>query len=107
MTADHITPELVNDLLVLTSTEAQMALLDSAGVLNPDGLSDLLDFTGELVGNDPGQARRLGLVCEAAAEAANAPLLVPRATYLRAQTHAIDGEFAQASALIRSSAKMN
>jgi tetratricopeptide (TPR) repeat protein len=102
MASEKITPEYIADLLSQPSTEGQTALLHTSGLLNADGLSELLEFAGDLVHNDPGQARQLAMLCVEAAEAGNAPSIVPPAMYLRAQTHAIDGEFSEAGDLIRS-----
>lgn len=55
-----------------------------------------------LARSDPGKARRLTLICADAAVPAGAPAILPRATYLRAQTHAINGEFGTALELIQS-----
>ncbi len=56
----------------------------------------------QLARSDPGKARHLTVICANAAEPAAAPAILPRATYLRAQTHAINGEFDTALQLIRS-----
>jgi CHAT domain-containing protein len=102
MASEQITPQFVTDLLMQPSTETQAALLEKAGLLNSEGLSRLLGFARQAIGNHPAQAGQLAMLCANAAEAADAPAIVPQATYLRAQTHAINGEFSQASALIKS-----
>ncbi|HSL29652.1 MAG TPA: CHAT domain-containing protein [Anaerolineales bacterium] len=102
MDFDTIPSGFVTDLLAQPSAEEQMAFLKQANLLNAEGLGGLLNYATDSVGTDPGQARRLAILCLDVAEWANAPSIVPRATYLRAQTHAIDGEFSQASALIKS-----
>jgi hypothetical protein len=75
---------------------AQSALLEKADLLDPEGLSRLLDFARQAVGNHPAQAGQLAMLCADVAEVADALAIVPQATYLRAQAHAINGEFAQA-----------
>lgn len=102
MASEKITPQFVTDLLMLPSTEAQAAFLQTADLLNADGLSEVLDFASDVIGNDPGQARQLVILCVNMAEAANAQDIAPQATYLHAQTHAINGEFSQAGDLIKS-----
>jgi CHAT domain-containing protein len=101
MASEKITPQFVTDLLAQPSTEGQSAFLDTADLLNADGLNRLLDFARRVVGNHPDQARQLAILCVDVAEVADALAIVPPATYLRAQTHAINGEFSQASALIK------
>jgi CHAT domain-containing protein len=76
--------------------------LEKADLLDPEGLSRLLDFARQAVGNHPAQAGQLAMLCADVAEVADALAIVPQATYLRAQAHAINGEFSQASALIKS-----
>ena len=102
MASKQITPQFVADLLRQPSTEAQSALLETADLLNSAGLSRLLDFARQAVGNHPDQAGQLAMLCVDVAEAADTPAIVPQAMYLRAQTHAINGEFSQASTLIKS-----
>ena len=102
MASDKITPQFVADLLTQPSAEAQAAFLQTADLLNADGLDEVLEFAGDLVRNDPGQAGQLAILCVELAEAGNAPHIVPPALYLRAQTHAINGEFSQAGEFIKS-----
>ncbi|HSL29657.1 MAG TPA: CHAT domain-containing tetratricopeptide repeat protein [Anaerolineales bacterium] len=101
MDPENITPEFIADLLAQPSAEARSAFLQSANLLTEEGLDGLLNFATEIIGNDPGQARQISILCAETAEAASAPIIVPRSNYLRAQTHAIHGEFSQASTLIR------
>lgn len=98
--------EFVHALLQLPSQEAQLAYLQTAGRLTPDGLGQLLDVAMNLARSDPGLARRLTTVCQAAAELTNetgfvAPGIIPRALYIRAQTHALKGELTTALDLIQ------
>lgn len=98
----QITSEFINELLAQPTLEQQSASLQRAGLLHAEGMSRLLDAATHLVRDDPGQARRLAILCATMADSAGAPLIVPRATYIRAQTHAINGEFNIALSLIKS-----
>jgi tetratricopeptide (TPR) repeat protein len=102
MSAEKITSVFVANLLMQHATEEQSVFLEAAGLFDAEGLVELLDFASEEMGNNPGQARQLAVLCANVAEAAGLPVIVPRATYLQAQTHAINGEFAEAGALIKS-----
>ena len=84
---------LADQLLALPTPEQQAAFLEAEGLLNPDGLERLLDVADRLVNNDPGKARRLAELCANMAEPAGAPAAVPRADYIRAGTHGLNGEF--------------
>jgi CHAT domain-containing protein/tetratricopeptide (TPR) repeat protein len=95
-----VTAEWIDALLQLPSLEKQLAHLQAAHLLDAEGLSRLLDQAMQRARSDPAQARQLATLCAEAAEKANAPVIVPRATYLRAQTHAINGEFNTALELI-------
>ncbi len=97
-----VTAEWIDALLQLPTLEERLLLLRSAQLLNSEGLSQLLDQTMQMARSDPGQARRLAIVCAEAADEANAPVIVPRSTYIRAQTYAINGEFNTALELIES-----
>ncbi|MDQ4076498.1 MAG: CHAT domain-containing protein [Chloroflexota bacterium] len=79
-------------LLRLASVDQQASFLQAAGWLNENGLSQLLGLAMTLARSDPGKARQLTTLCADLAERVDAPHLIPRATYLRAQTHAINGE---------------
>jgi tetratricopeptide (TPR) repeat protein len=94
LSADHKpdTTHLKN-LLSLPSPEQRAAFLEAEGLLNPDGLDRLLDVADRLVNNDPGKARRLAELCADLSDAADAPAAVPRANYIRAMAHGLNGEF--------------
>jgi CHAT domain-containing protein len=92
---------LVEELLHLPEIEARASLLAGDGLLNAEGLSQLLDAADSLARTNPLQARRLSSVCRELAEQIDAPLLVPKATYINAQTHAVMGQLNEALALIR------
>ena len=97
-----VTAEWIDALLQLSALEQQLAFLRSAHLLDAEGLSQLLDQAMRLARSDPGQARQLAVICAEAAGEANAPVIVPRSAYLRAQTHAINGDFITALELIQS-----
>jgi CHAT domain-containing protein len=97
-----ITAEWIDALLQVSTLEQQLALLRSAHLLHAEGLSQLLDEAMQRARSDPAQARQLAALCAEVAEEANAPVIVPRSMYLRAQTHAINGEFNTALELIQS-----
>jgi CHAT domain-containing protein len=84
---------LVDQLLAFPTLEGRAAFLEAEGLLNADGLDLLLDLADRLVNNDPGKARRLAEFCASVAELAGAPAAVPRADYIRAGTHGLNGEF--------------
>jgi CHAT domain-containing protein len=96
-----VTTEWIDALLQVSTLEQQMALLRSAHLLHSEGLSQLLDQAMQRARSNPAQARQLTALCAEAADEANAPLIVPRSMYLRAQTHAINGEFQTALELIQ------
>ncbi len=97
---DSSRDEWVQALLLLSSRGEQEAALRSAGWLNEQGLSALLALAMPLARSDPRKASHLTALCADLADLADAPALLPRALYLRAQTHAINGEFATALELI-------
>jgi CHAT domain-containing protein len=83
----------VEDLLNLPTLEQRSAFLRAAGLLDEDGLNRLLDAAYRLLSSDPGRARRLAELCAEAAAGAAAPACVPRATYICAGAHGINGDF--------------
>ena len=99
-----VTAEWIDALLRMPTHEQQVAFLQSANLLHSEGLSQLLDKAMQLARSDPGKARQLAAICAEAAEQANAPAIVPRSAYLRAQTYAINGDFNTALELIQSAA---
>jgi CHAT domain-containing protein/Tfp pilus assembly protein PilF len=90
----------IETLLQSPTLPERLSLLRSAQLLNREGLSQLLDQAMQMARSDPGQARRLAIVCAEAAADADAPIIVPRSMYLRAQTYAANGEFDKALELI-------
>ncbi|MEZ4861128.1 MAG: CHAT domain-containing tetratricopeptide repeat protein [Caldilineaceae bacterium] len=97
-----LTEEWVIELLALPTQAEQLAQLNTATLLHSTGLAHLLDHAEQLVQRNPGRAHRLIVLCEYAAEYLAAAALMPRAHYLRAQCHAINGELAEALTLIES-----
>lgn len=91
---------LVNTLLALPTAAQQLHQLQRAGLADRDGLLALVDYAGQLARADPGLARRLATVCAEVATQAGVAEAVPPAQYLKAQTHALAGEFSQALSLI-------
>jgi tetratricopeptide (TPR) repeat protein len=80
-------------LLSLPTPERRAAFLEAEGLLNPSGLDQLLDAADRLVNNDPGKARRLAELCADLSDDAGAPAAAPRANYIRAMAHGLNGEF--------------
>lgn len=88
-----IEPGFVEELLSLRTRGQRERLLRDAGLLNADGLDLLLDAADTLLDADPGKARRLAELCAGLANGAGAPAVVPRASYIRAGAHSLNGEF--------------
>jgi tetratricopeptide (TPR) repeat protein len=84
---------LIDELLDLPTGERRTEFLRSENLLTAEGLDRLLDAADHLLGSDPGKARRLAELCRDLAEAADAPAAVPRANYVLAGAHNINGEF--------------
>lgn len=101
-TKSPVTAEWIDTLLHSPTLEERLLLLRSAQLLDGEGLSQLLDQAMQMARSDPGQARRLAIVCAEAADEANAPVIAPRSMYIRAQTYAANGEFNTALELIQS-----
>lgn len=92
--------DLVVSLLAQPTPAAQFSLLQQKNLLNTDGLLRLLNIATALVRSDPGQARHLATLCAEAAAQFAIPGVAPGAAYIRAQTHALAGEFDAALTLI-------
>ena len=93
-----VTAEWIDALLQVNELEQQLALLRSAHLLDSEGLLQVLDQAMPRARSHPAQARQLAAICAQAAKEANAPVIVPRAKYLQAQTFAINGDFNSAGA---------
>lgn len=87
--------------LALPNLAAQTAHLQTSDLLHERGLAELVEWAGPLARRDPSQARQLTTLCLEIAEAAGIPRIIPRATYLKAQTHALAGELETARQLVR------
>jgi CHAT domain-containing protein len=90
----------VSEVLAAPTLEQRLSVLRSANLLDAEGLDRLLDSADRLVHSDPGKAQRLTKLCAELADRAGAPVASPRAAYIRAQTHAANGEFDAALDLI-------
>lgn len=97
----EVARNLVDALLASPSRKDQTTLIESNGLLNPEGLNGLLDAAERLVGSDPGRAHSLTTLCADLAEKAGAGIAVPRADYILVQTHFANGEFDAALRLAR------
>jgi tetratricopeptide (TPR) repeat protein len=86
----------VDEVIAAPTQEERAAVLRSANLLSAEGLDRLLDFAERLIHSDPGKAQRLATLCTELADQAAAPGAVPHASYINAQAHAANGEFAAA-----------
>lgn len=93
LASDKTVRPLAEDLLSLPTGAARRERLRAAGLLNAQGLDGLLDRADGLLSSDPGQALALAGVCADLAAEAGAPAAVPRAAYVTAGAHGIDGDF--------------
>ncbi|NUM47232.1 MAG: CHAT domain-containing protein [Anaerolineales bacterium] len=98
--SEDISPPWITHLLAQESALAQANVLRQNDYLTKNGLSHLLDLAEDLIHNDPNQARRLAIIGLVQAERESISGITPRAAYLRAQTHAIHGEYDEATAWI-------
>ncbi|MBX3055543.1 MAG: CHAT domain-containing protein [Anaerolineae bacterium] len=92
---------LIEQLLALPTQTQQLAFLRESDLWYETTWFCLLDEAANLVRSNPGQARRLALLCTAVAGQPGLADIAPRAAYIQAQTHALAGEFDQALELIR------
>ena len=101
----NIDPELTSvfadELLSHPRVEDRAERLRDAGLLDPEGLDRLLDYTERLAPGNPGKAHRLADLCADVAEQANAPAAVPRANYIRVRTFNEKGELDRALEMVR------
>lgn len=95
------TAQYADTLIHLPTRADQLSCLADAGLDHAAGLERLLALVATLIRTNPTQARRLAQLCIDLAPQLDAAALIPRAAYLQAQTHAIDGDFAPALALIQ------
>src|ERR671921_345218 len=95
--SDHkVDAGFLEELLALPTLEQRSAFLRTASLLDAEGLERLLDFADQLIHSDPGKAQRLAALCADLADLAGAPSAVPRASYIRGQTYAANGELGAA-----------
>jgi len=94
------TPLPYEELLALPTIAQQVARLQHAKLDHVSGLLALLDDAAALMRTNPTQARQLATLCAELAAQVGADEVAPRATYLKAQTYALAGEFEQALTLI-------
>jgi len=92
--------ELIDGLLTQPDVEARVAFLQQQGRYDANTLEALATAGDALVRDDPGRGARLAELLVELAERLPAPLITAQARYLRAQAHALAGEFAQALPLI-------
>ena len=96
-----IEPGFIDDLLALRTREQQTELLRENGLLDADGLDLLLDEADRALDNDLDSARQLARICIACADDAEAPAASPRAHYVLAGAHGINGDFEEDLRLTR------
>jgi tetratricopeptide (TPR) repeat protein len=89
----NVVARCVDEALAVPTLEQRSSVLRSANLLNAEGLDRLLDFADRLVYSDPGKAQLLATLCAQLADRVGAPGAVPRASYIRAQSYAANGEF--------------
>jgi tetratricopeptide (TPR) repeat protein len=95
--SDHkVDSGFLEELLALPTLEQRSAFLRTAGLLDVEGLERLLDSADRLIHSDPGKAQRLAALCAALAALVGAPSAAARASYIRGQTHAANGELGAA-----------
>ena len=91
---------LVEQLVRKPSPVQQALLLYKKDLLNVAALSDLMDIIKTMAYSDPARARQLTMLFDDQSVQQLVPEVVPRALYLRAQTHIMLGELYEAHRLI-------
>ncbi len=97
--------ELIDGLLAQPDLEARAAFLRQRGRYDAETLEALATAGDTLVRDDRIRGARLAEVLIELAERLPAPLAAPQARYLRAQAHALAGEWTQALPLIAAARK--
>jgi CHAT domain-containing protein len=92
--------ELIDGLLAQPNLEARLAYLRQRGRYDAETLEALATAGDALVRGNPGRGALLAEVLVELAEGLPAPLAAAQARYLRAQAHALAGEWTQALPLI-------
>lgn len=88
-----LSPDWVNQLLSAPTFDEQLAHLQAADLLTPDGLTLLLSTADQLLDVDPTQTEVLLSLCERVAAQAGVAAILPQAAYLRGHVYAARGEF--------------
>lgn len=101
MSAPTVTHQWVDDFLALSTFDQHLAALQAADLLHADGLGQLVELAAGLMRRDPGRSQTLLTICLAVTQAFQLASVTPRAQYLKAQTHALAGDFETATHLIR------
>ena len=92
--------ELIDELLAQPDLEARVAFLQQQGQYDAQTLEELATAGDALVRDDPARGARLAEVLVELAARLPAPLAAAQARYLRAQAHALAGEWTPALPLI-------
>lgn len=95
-----INEKLVTQLLTLPAVEDQIAVLQEANLYDAAGLQALTEYAAAITTRQPGDAAQLAALCASEAAVPIAPEVAPRAAYIQAQSHAINGRFVEARTLI-------
>lgn len=99
-TGESLSVGTVHDLLATCAPEARIGVLTTAGLLEPRALERLLQETRPAMARDPGRAGRIAMACAGAATRMGWASVAASASYLAAQSHALDGDFDHALELI-------
>jgi tetratricopeptide (TPR) repeat protein len=91
---------LINSLLAMSPPDDRGHLARACGVSTRAFVDASLSITEHQIGADPGRARAMTVLAEQIAGTIDDAGLIARATYLRAQTHALNAEFETALTLI-------
>ncbi|GAB4578169.1 MAG: CHAT domain-containing protein [Anaerolineales bacterium] len=97
---DSLNADFISAWLALPTLDEQIAHLEMNNLLTAEGLGQMVEWAGRLVRQNPAQARELTTICLNISQMVNLPAIFPRATYLKAQTHALAGEFETALNLV-------
>lgn len=101
MTSTPLTPAWVDAWLALPTLAQQRAALEAAGLFHAAGLEQLITLAAEWIRRAPGTSHQIIAICLTLAQTLQLPQLVARAQYLKAQAHALAGEFDAALPLVQ------